>query len=341
MHFLYRPISGNTTITARVTSLQNTNVWTKAAVIIREDLSAGAKNVATLLSPTATNKYRRQVRTAAGGTTATTSSTANSALNTWIRLQRSGSSFSAFHSSNGTSWTAIGSAVTVSMASTVYVGLAVTSHADGTLATGTFDRVTITGAIPAPPAGPMSLYLESENGTLTSPLQIVADTTASNGQYFQVTAGNNSGGAVPTGGHATFPFTVTTAGDHKVWGRVIAPTTSDDSFWVRVDTQPWVQWNNIVNGTGWHWDVVHNSAAGDAVVLFNLAAGSHTLEIAYREDGTKLDRLLVTNQLSLTPSDAAERPAVSAVNPAPGATNVAPSGFVAAEVILPNLGGRR
>jgi regulation of enolase protein 1 (concanavalin A-like superfamily) len=339
MHFLYRPIAGNTTITARVTSLQNTNVWTKAAVMIREDLGAGAKNVATLLSPTATNKYRRQVRSAAGGTTTSTSSTANSALDTWVRLQRVGSSFSAFHSSNGTTWTAIGSAVTVSMASTVLVGLAVTSHADGTLATGTFDRVTVTGASPAPPAGPLALYLESENGTSTSPLQTLTDSTASNGLYVQVTPGNNSGSAVPTGGHATFPFIVTTAGDHKVWGRVIAPTTSDDSFWVRVDTQPWVQWNNIVNGTGWHWDVVHNSAAGDAVVLFNLAAGSHTLEIAYREDGTKLDRLLITNQLGLVPSDAAERPAVSSVTPAPGATGVSPGGFLAAEVTLPNLGG--
>jgi hypothetical protein len=185
----------------------------------------------------------------------------------------------------------------------------------------------------------MSLYLEAENGTLTSPLQIAADSAASNGQYFQVAAGNNSTGTVPTGGHATFPFVVTTAGDYKVWGRVVAPTGNDDSFWVRIDTQAFVQWNNIVKGTGWHWDVVHNTLAGDAVVLFNLAAGSHTLEVAYREDGTQLDRLLITNQLGLTPSDAAERPAVSSVNPASGATGVSPSGFVAAEVTLPNLGG--
>ena len=35
-HFVYRQINGDTTITARVASLQNTNVWAKAAVMIRE-----------------------------------------------------------------------------------------------------------------------------------------------------------------------------------------------------------------------------------------------------------------------------------------------------------------
>ena len=47
------------------------------------------------------------------------------------------------------------------------------------------------------------------------------------------------------------------------------------------------------------------------VVLFNLTAGSHTLEIAYREDGAKLDRLLDHQRAGLIPTDAPERPAVT------------------------------
>ncbi len=39
-------------------------------------------------------------------------------------------------------WTQLGTAVTISMTSTVYVGLAVTSHADGTLCTAEFTNVT-------------------------------------------------------------------------------------------------------------------------------------------------------------------------------------------------------
>ena len=39
-HFVYRQINGDSTIAARVASLQNTNVWAKAAVMIRENLTA-------------------------------------------------------------------------------------------------------------------------------------------------------------------------------------------------------------------------------------------------------------------------------------------------------------
>src|SRR5262245_14858405 len=67
-HFVYRQVNGDATITARVTSLQATDVWAKAAVMIRETTSAGSKEVATLLSPTPANKFKRQMRDVTGGT---------------------------------------------------------------------------------------------------------------------------------------------------------------------------------------------------------------------------------------------------------------------------------
>ena len=340
-HFVYRQINGDTTITARVTSLQNTHAFAKAGVMVRENLTAGAKNVITLVTPTASNKFRRQHRPTAGATSGpSVSSTADSAIPGWIRLVRSGNNFSAFHSSNGTSWTAIGPAVAVTMTNPVYVGLAVTSHNDGVIGAASFDNVTITGRPPAPPAGTVNMYLEAENGTLAAPLQLSAIAGASNGLAWQVTPGTSSNGAVPANGHATYPFTVTTAGNYKVWGRVNGPNTSDDSFWVRVDSGTWAQWNDLANGGTWSWNDTHDTPTGGASILYNLTAGNHTLELAYREDGAKIDRLLITNDLALNPNDAPERPAVTLVTPANGATGhpVSP-GAVTAEVFLPNLGG--
>ncbi len=83
---------------------------------------------------------------------------------------------------------------------------------------------------------------------------------------------------------------------------MIAPTVEDDSFWVRMDGGSWIRWNEVALGSSWHWDEAHNSDAGDAVVTFNLAAGSHTLTFAYREDGARLDRLLITNDTTFIPS---------------------------------------
>jgi hypothetical protein len=60
----------------------------------------------------------------------------------WVKLVRSGNTFTAYESGDGTNWTLVGSD-TISMASTVYVGLAVTSHSTSASATCTFDSVSI------------------------------------------------------------------------------------------------------------------------------------------------------------------------------------------------------
>lgn len=39
------------------------------------------------------------------------------------------------------------------------------------------------------------------------------------------------------------------------------------------------------------------------VVTVDLAAGAHTVTFAYREDGTQLDRVLITSDPTLVPTD--------------------------------------
>jgi regulation of enolase protein 1 (concanavalin A-like superfamily) len=154
--FVYQDFTGDVTVTARVQSLENKNAWTKAAVMIRQDLTAGAKNVATVVSPTASNKFRQQVRSASNGSSTTVSSAASSAIPSWLRLERVGSSFKSYHSTDGSTWTLIATS-TVSMSGTVRAGLAVTSHVTGTLATAVFTNVAFTTPAPTPPSAPTGL----------------------------------------------------------------------------------------------------------------------------------------------------------------------------------------
>src|SRR5262249_32065718 len=118
-------------------------VWTKAAVMMRDGTAAGARNVAALVSPTAANLYRFQNRVTAGGAS-TSASGGTGAIPVWLRLVRVGSNFTGYFSTHGTSWAPLGATTTIAMPTTIAVGLAVTSHLDGTVATGTFDSVTIT-----------------------------------------------------------------------------------------------------------------------------------------------------------------------------------------------------
>jgi regulation of enolase protein 1 (concanavalin A-like superfamily) len=135
--FAYRAMTGNGTITARVSTVQNVSVWTKAGVMMRESLAADSKQAAMFVSSGKGLAFQR--RTATGGISTHTAGASQTAPY-WVRLTRSGSTFSAYSSPDGTAWTLVGTD-TISMASTIYVGLAVTSHVDGTVATVSFTNV--------------------------------------------------------------------------------------------------------------------------------------------------------------------------------------------------------
>jgi hypothetical protein len=162
-------------------------------------------------------------------------------------------------------------------------------------------RIKAVSSTPLPGPDVFTVAWDAEGGQLTAPMQSFADSTASGGAYVAVAPGNNSKTAPPATGTVTAKFTVPAACTCKVWARVSAPTTADDSFWVRIDGGPWIPWNNIPTGSAWHWADVRDGAGP---VTANLAAGvEHTIVVAYREDGAKLDRVLVTNDLGPTPPE--------------------------------------
>jgi regulation of enolase protein 1 (concanavalin A-like superfamily) len=135
----YQSLTGNGTITARVASLAQQDPWSKAGVMIRETLSAGSTQA--LLAVTSANGVAFQRREATGGQSVHTYGPLVAAPY-WVRLTRAGNTLSAYASADGTTWTLVGTD-TISMATTVYVGLAVCSHKAGWLSTAVFDHVVV------------------------------------------------------------------------------------------------------------------------------------------------------------------------------------------------------
>ncbi|MFO8006366.1 MAG: PA14 domain-containing protein, partial [Candidatus Brocadiia bacterium] len=139
-HFVYQSLSGDGEIEARVASQENTNSWAKAGVMIRESLTGGSTHAMMVVTPGNGTAFQR--RTSTGGSSSHTAGSSVSAPY-WVRLTRSGDTFTGYESSDGSSWTQVGS-VTISMATDVYIGLPVTSHSDGVLCTAEIDNVTVT-----------------------------------------------------------------------------------------------------------------------------------------------------------------------------------------------------
>jgi regulation of enolase protein 1 (concanavalin A-like superfamily) len=137
-HFAYRPITGDATIVVRVASLQNTDLLAKAGIMFRDNLAAGSKHAGLFVTPGGGLRFIR--RTSVNGGSASTSVSGPKAPY-WLKLVRSGNVITAYSSSNGTTWSTVGSA-TVSMQATIYVGLAVTSKKAWTT-TATFDNLSV------------------------------------------------------------------------------------------------------------------------------------------------------------------------------------------------------
>ncbi len=155
--FVHAVLQGDGEITARVNSLTATNSWTKAGVMIRETLGSTSRYAYALLS--ATNGVDFQYRRSTGGWAGSATSDGVTRAPYWLRLRRVGNVFTAYVSADGQSWRQRGSSVTITMGATVYAGLAVTSHRDGSLATAAFSSVSISavGGTPVPTNTPPSI----------------------------------------------------------------------------------------------------------------------------------------------------------------------------------------
>ena len=142
-HFAYRLLSGDGSITARVTSLVGSEAWTKVGVMIRSSTATNAAYAFMLVSKAKGLAFQRRGST---GALAVSTSGGTGTAPRWVRLTRSGGTISAYRSTDGTSWSLVGTD-TFSFPSSALIGLAVTSHSAGTLATGVLDQVTVSGAL--------------------------------------------------------------------------------------------------------------------------------------------------------------------------------------------------
>ena len=140
--FMYQTLTGDGSLIARLSDQQISGT-DKVGLMVRENLAAGSRTVALLLNSgygTSTGTARFMSRTSTGGTAAWVDGTSQS-VPLWFKLVRSGNTFTGSVSSDGQSWTTVGSK-NVTMAGSVYMGLAVCSRSTSFLNTAAFDNIT-------------------------------------------------------------------------------------------------------------------------------------------------------------------------------------------------------
>jgi len=144
--YAYKSLSGNGSVTVRVDSLVRSNEWAKAGVMIRETLEPGSQHAFVAITPDHGVSFQR--RPVAGQASANTDA---SGIVTpyWLRLTRTGNVFAAQTSADGTAWAdiVVSPALEITMASNVYIGLAVTSHDAAISTVAQFSNISTTGTV--------------------------------------------------------------------------------------------------------------------------------------------------------------------------------------------------
>jgi RHS repeat-associated protein len=210
MHFVYQTLVGDGSITARLTSLQTAPNSSNggSGVMIRETLNSPAADASVFYGYYNTVLYMED-RPATAANANLNGGASLYALPYWLRLVRSGNTFIGYVSSDGVNWTQNGPVDTVSMAQTVYVGLAVSGGS--LLQNATFDSVSISSATNDVPAitvlSPTTASVGSQvvvignhfgatqNGSLLllNGAPVTIDTWDSTGIVFTVPSGATSG----------------------------------------------------------------------------------------------------------------------------------------------------
>ena len=144
-HYVWTQFSGNFEITARVDSIQNVDAWTKAGVMIRENLNAGSRHASLIASPSKGIAFQR--RAAENGISISTAGPLTGAP-VWLKLQRAGDVITSYYRKATTDpWTLLGRQTLTGLVSDPLVGLVVSSHKDGVVATASFSRVAVGGTL--------------------------------------------------------------------------------------------------------------------------------------------------------------------------------------------------
>jgi hypothetical protein len=169
-HYLYKSWTGDGTIIARVTGLTNSDFNASAGVMFRETTGVASAHAYMAVKPVSGGGTGFKHRDSTGASSSE-SSTGGLAPTHWLKLIRSGSTFTGYRApdSSGSpgTWTQQGTQ-SITMASTIIVGLATLSHNGSVTTTATYDNVSLSAPSVVTATGSSLAYTENATPLLDS-----------------------------------------------------------------------------------------------------------------------------------------------------------------------------
>ena len=128
-------------------------------------------------------------------------------------------------------------------------------------------------------------------------MSVGEDGRAQGGEYFW--APGERGGRGFATGSVSWQLLVKDAGVYWLWGRVLTPTSEDDSFYLAVRRGEYaktkLKGTLVMDQTEWHAPQAQNWTWAAFPVELKLPAGPVVLTLFPREDGAKIDSLRLSS----------------------------------------------
>jgi len=141
LRFVSQPLSGNSTVIAEVHDMGSSSSFAKAGIMLRNSASASDPMVVLDVRPGGAIEFMQ--RTSSGGSVSFLN-TATVSFPTWLKLVRSGTTITASVSSDGSTWSSVGSTSTTGLNTSVDAGFLSVSHDTLNLNSATIQAVAMT-----------------------------------------------------------------------------------------------------------------------------------------------------------------------------------------------------
>ena len=146
--YVHKSLTGDGSMIARVDALDGSpSTWAKAGVMIRQATTGGSQHAFMCMTGGDGNGASWQGRPDEGLDSVNTDATDPVAPPYWVRVDRSGNTFTGFISADGVTWSQLGDPREVVMSGPVRIGLALTSHLATQATSAQFSEVSFTGNV--------------------------------------------------------------------------------------------------------------------------------------------------------------------------------------------------
>lgn len=145
----------------------------------------------------------------------------------------------------------------------------------------------------------LKVCFEAETAkTLESPMGVVSNgIEGASGTYLEIPEGAGNPPKLQSG-KATFEIEIPEQGNYTLWCRVWWEGECSNSFTLQFDDQPACLFGEDATYRAWHWVKYPLSRTARRITL---TQGKHTLTLLNREDGIRIDQILLSTDTRFVP----------------------------------------